>query len=74
MPVEENVAPLMVSTSGELAEIMLSMMPFALSKYAASSFAALTMSIAVILPPDTVTSTDTVPPKPSPLPVYVPSA
>ena len=31
-----------------------------------SSFAASTMSIAVIFPPDTVTSTDTVPPKPSP--------
>ena len=73
IPVELNVAPLIVSTSADCASIIFGMIASAFDRYALSSPSADVMARSVIWPPSTVTSTAMVPPKPSASPSYVPS-
>ena len=71
--VELNVAPLTVSTSADCAKMMDGMISSAIARYAPSSFSADVMSTDDIFPASIVTLTSTFPPKPSALPVFVPS-
>jgi len=73
IPVELNVAPLIVSTSADCASIIFGMIASAFDRYALSSPSADVMARSVIWPPSTVTSTAMMPPKPSASPSYVPS-